>query len=177
MELDRLPTYDALTRRNLQVGDGVCKLCSAAIEKVEHVFIGCFVAANVWHGISKWCRIPDIFAFSLSDLLDMHKNLGVSEKKKDAVHGIIIIACWSIWRARNKLVFSNCPVKIESILSEIKVLGFLWFSNRSKHKGIGWEDWCSFVNMGRDELNANRYRIGTGTENTVTVPTYEGKNQ
>ncbi|KAJ0536571.1 hypothetical protein HanIR_Chr09g0443091 [Helianthus annuus] len=58
-----------------------------------------------------------------------------------------MIACWSIWQARNNLVFSSSPVKIESIMSEIKALGFLWFSNRSKCKGIGWGDWSSSVNM------------------------------
>ncbi|KAJ0527505.1 hypothetical protein HanHA300_Chr09g0334701 [Helianthus annuus] len=57
------------------------------------------------------------------------------------------IACWCLWKARNNLVISNKPVRIDSIVSEIKALGYFWFSNRSKHKGIEWGDWVSFVNM------------------------------
>ncbi|KAM0008212.1 putative reverse transcriptase zinc-binding domain-containing protein [Helianthus debilis subsp. tardiflorus] len=145
--MDRIPTGEALRKKNVHFGEVTCRLCNCAGETSEHVFIGCYVASNVWNGISKWCKIPNIFAFSLKDLFGVHMDLRASEKKKDAVQGIMIIACWSLWRARNNLIFSNCPIKIASILSEIKVLGFLWFFNRSKYKGIGWEEWCSFVNM------------------------------
>ncbi|KAJ0535995.1 hypothetical protein HanIR_Chr09g0436691 [Helianthus annuus] len=58
-----------------------------------------------------------------------------------------MVACWSIWRARNLLRFSNIPVKIDGILSEIKALSFLWYSSRSKCKKVEWKDWISFVNM------------------------------
>ncbi|MFS8004919.1 hypothetical protein Hanom_Chr13g01231361 [Helianthus anomalus] len=57
-----------------------------------------------------------------------------------------MIVCWSIWRARNKLKFSNTPVKIDSILSEVKAIGFLWYSNRSKCRDLECGEWCSFVN-------------------------------
>ncbi|KAJ0507472.1 hypothetical protein HanIR_Chr11g0506601 [Helianthus annuus] len=91
--------------------------------------------------------LPNIFAFSIRDLLSLYKELGLSEKKRVAVQGIIMITCWSIWRARNNVKFSNASVRIESIISEIKALSFLWFSNRSRFKGLDWKDWSSFVNM------------------------------
>ncbi|MFS8023898.1 hypothetical protein Hanom_Chr16g01456911 [Helianthus anomalus] len=75
------------------------------------------------------------------------KSLNVSERKKEAVQGIIMVTCWSLWRARNNVRFSNSLIRIENIISDVKVLSFFWFSSRSKNKGIGWEEWCSFVNM------------------------------
>uniref|UniRef100_A0A251TGE5 Reverse transcriptase zinc-binding domain-containing protein n=1 Tax=Helianthus annuus TaxID=4232 RepID=A0A251TGE5_HELAN len=137
----------ALRKRNVNIGDPICPLCNLEDETVYHVFKACYIAANVWNGLSSWCKISNFFAFSIKDLLSFYKDLNVSEKKKEAVQGIILIVCWSIWRARNNVKFSNATVRIDSIISEIKALGFLWFSSRSKHKGVVWRDWVSFVNM------------------------------
>ncbi|XP_022020207.1 uncharacterized protein LOC110920297 [Helianthus annuus] len=147
MEMDRIPTRDALRKRNIIIEDSLCPLCRSEEENTEHIFTSCFIASTVWNGINSWCKIPSILAFSTRDLLDFHTVLSGSERKKEAVQGIIIISCWCLWRARNNVGFSNSPIKIENILSEVKALGFLWFSLRSKHKGIEWKDWCSFVNM------------------------------
>ncbi|XP_022020265.1 uncharacterized protein LOC110920362 [Helianthus annuus] len=112
LEMERIPTGEALKKRNTQIGDSVCPLCFSAEESSLHLFTGCLVASNIWNGISMWCKIPYIIVFSIKDLLGIHKELRASERKKDAVQGIIMIACWSIWRARNKLIFSNKPIRI-----------------------------------------------------------------
>ncbi|KAF5816468.1 putative reverse transcriptase zinc-binding domain-containing protein [Helianthus annuus] len=147
LEMERIPTGEALKKRNVQIGDSVCPLCFSAEESSLHLFTGCLVAANIWNGISSWCKIPNIFAFSIKDLLGIHKEIRASERKKEAAQGIIMLVCWSIWRARNNLIFSSRPIRIDSIISEVKAMSFLWFSNRSKHRGIDWDDWYSFVNM------------------------------
>ncbi|XP_022040373.1 uncharacterized protein LOC110942918 [Helianthus annuus] len=146
-ELGKIPTKVTLKNRNVLLDDPVCPLCGSEEETVDHLFIGCHVASVVWNGISVWCKIPNIFAFTVRDLLGIFKELTVSDRKKEAVQGIIMIACWNIWRARNNFVFANKPVKIDKIISEVKALGHFWFSNRSKYKDIEWGDWCSFVNM------------------------------
>ncbi|XP_022031565.1 uncharacterized protein LOC110932546 [Helianthus annuus] len=146
-EMDKIPTGEALRKRNIQIEDTLCPLCRLDEETTDHLFISCYIASSVWNGVSAWYKIPNIFAFSIKDLLGMHLELRASERKKVAVQGIIIIVCWSLWRARNNFRFANTPVKIDSILSEVKALSFLWFSNRSKFKGVEWGEWCSFVNM------------------------------
>ncbi|KAI3742186.1 hypothetical protein L1987_59866 [Smallanthus sonchifolius] len=146
-EMDKIPTGAALKKRNVQLGDSLCPLCSSVEETSEHIFIACHVASIIWNGISSWCKIPNIFAFSIKDLFGIHKELRASDKKKEAVQGIIMIVCWSIWRARNNVIFSNKAIKVGSIISEVKALSFLWFVNRSKYKELGWSEWCSFMNM------------------------------
>ncbi|KAJ0450600.1 putative reverse transcriptase zinc-binding domain-containing protein [Helianthus annuus] len=146
-EMDKIPTVEALRKRNINIGDPICPLCNSEEETSDHVFNACFVAANVWNGINSWCKISNIFAFSIKDLLTLYKDINGSEKKKEAVQGIILIGMWSIWHARNSVKFSNAFVRIDSIISEIKALSFLWYSCRSKHKGVVWKDWVSFVNM------------------------------
>ncbi|XP_022042384.1 uncharacterized protein LOC110945053 [Helianthus annuus] len=125
MEMDRVPTAKALKKRNVDVSDTSCPLCHSEDESADHIFGACFVASTVWNAISSWCKIPNIIVFSLKDLLTTNLHLKDSDKKKAAVHGIIFIACWSLWRARNNIRFLNSPVRIEGIVSEIKALGFL----------------------------------------------------
>ncbi|XP_022023438.1 uncharacterized protein LOC110923684 [Helianthus annuus] len=125
MEMDRIPTSESLKKRDVQIGDSLCPMCNSVEETSEHLFIACHVASIVWNEINLWCKIPNIFAFSLKDLLGIHKELRASEKKKEAVHGIVMIVCWSLWRARNNLKFSNKPIKIDSILSDVKAMDYL----------------------------------------------------
>ncbi|KAF5800838.1 putative reverse transcriptase zinc-binding domain-containing protein [Helianthus annuus] len=147
LEMGKIATREALIKRQIHVEDSVCPLCNSEEESADHLFISCYVASVIWNAVSSWCKIPCIFAFSIKDLFGVHSNLKVSERKKEAVQGFILIVCWSIWRARNNLVFSNKPVKIDCIVSEVKVLGFLWFKNRSRFKSLDWKEWVSFVNM------------------------------
>ncbi|KAJ0468126.1 hypothetical protein HanIR_Chr14g0692961 [Helianthus annuus] len=68
--------------------------------------------------------MPSIYAFSFRDLLEQHNIVGFLDLRKEAVQGIIMIGCWSIWKARNEFKFSDRPVKIENINNEMKALGF-----------------------------------------------------
>ncbi|XP_076925722.1 uncharacterized protein LOC143588649 [Bidens hawaiensis] len=126
-ELDKLPTQVALSRRNIQVPFRLCGLCDSEIEAVEHVLVGCSVALKVWDFVSSWCKFPPIFAFSVKDLLDLYSSSGLGVDKKVVFQGIVIIACWSIWKARNDRIFEGRVVKVEDIVGNIRSLDFLWY--------------------------------------------------
>ncbi|MFS7989827.1 hypothetical protein Hanom_Chr11g01051401 [Helianthus anomalus] len=49
--------------------------------------------------------------------------------------------------ARNKAIFSEIEAKVDSVFSEVKSLGFLWFRHKSRNNHISWLDWCNFVLM------------------------------
>ncbi|XP_022040432.1 uncharacterized protein LOC110942980 [Helianthus annuus] len=72
MEIDKIPTEEALRKRNIQLEDSLCPLCRSDDETTEHLFISCFISSTVWNGVSLWCKIPNIFAFSIKDLLECH---------------------------------------------------------------------------------------------------------
>ncbi|XP_076891023.1 uncharacterized protein LOC143542280 [Bidens hawaiensis] len=46
--LGRLPTFDALVRRNIPVASNMCPFCGEVEETVEHVFISCGLAQSMW---------------------------------------------------------------------------------------------------------------------------------
>ena len=116
-------------------------------ESADHVFTSCLVASVLWQGISQWCKVSYIYAFSFGDLLELHNFVGLNGTAKEVFQGLISIGCWAIWKARNELRFSNKPVCASDILSEVKAVGYLWFSNRGRLKSISWDKWRKFCFM------------------------------
>ncbi|XP_076928110.1 uncharacterized protein LOC143591949 [Bidens hawaiensis] len=135
--LDRLPTQNALRRRNVQVGDGLCVFCGETEESVDHLFSGCRVACGVWIALAKWCKIPHFFVFSLLDVIKMVSYLAESNTKKERIYGIIIEACWTMWKARNDIKYLMGNLRMWPKL--------LWTSNPWDFFGIG-------VDIKRDQL-------------------------
>ncbi|XP_076926974.1 uncharacterized protein LOC143590355 [Bidens hawaiensis] len=124
--LDRLPTQNALRRRNVQVGDGSCVFCGETEESVDHLFSGCRVACGVWIALAKWCKIPHFFVFSPLDVIKMVSYLAESNAKKERIYGVIIGACWTMCKARNDKIFNGKPTNVAQIVADVKSMGFLW---------------------------------------------------
>ncbi|XP_021979514.1 uncharacterized protein LOC110875620 [Helianthus annuus] len=139
--LDRIPTKTALRRRNIQVQDEECVMCGEGLDSTDHILTECGIASGVWNGISMWCRIPQVFAFSTSDLVHIFDQYTRSEIKKKALQGVIIITCWRLWKARNEMIFSNKVPKVVDIVSDVKALGY---STRARRDSVDWEKWCKF---------------------------------
>ncbi|XP_035836083.1 uncharacterized protein LOC110888901 [Helianthus annuus] len=116
--MGRIPTSDALRKRGIYAGDGLCPLCRTEDDLADHLLTSCLMATILWQKISRWCRLPPIFAFSVKDLLMIHSSGGLKSGEGVALHGIMITACWCLWLARNKALFSGVDVKVDSIFSE-----------------------------------------------------------
>ncbi|KAJ0586631.1 putative reverse transcriptase zinc-binding domain-containing protein [Helianthus annuus] len=144
VSIDRLPTLAALAHRNVISGQITCKLCDLHEEDVEHLFVSCEMAQQVWNFVSQWCKISSIYAFRVKDLLGWHKHVRGTEKWRKLVYAIVQVSIWVIWRCRNDLVFNGKQVNLDHMTSEIKHLSFVWVGNRSSLKEISWEEWCNF---------------------------------
>ncbi|PWA81382.1 reverse transcriptase domain, Reverse transcriptase zinc-binding domain protein [Artemisia annua] len=142
--MDRIPTMTALRRRNIVVGDGFCTLCGEAEETTDHIFTACSVASGVWGGISSWCKIPPLFMFSFKDVFQLINHLDGSKTRKEVIYGLLILTCWCLWKARNDKIFNNREANVVHIVSDVKVLGFLWYSSRFKEGKVDWKRWCHF---------------------------------
>ncbi|XP_022013770.1 uncharacterized protein LOC110913232 [Helianthus annuus] len=146
-QMGRIATLDALIKRNCFNGENRCIMCGDGSETAEHLFCTCVVASEVWARISRWAHVGPIYAFSLSDLLEVHEFSGLGNKAKDILKGVIMIVLWCIWKARNGRRFSDSHKSADKIVQDVKSLGFLWYSNRSKCKDVSWENWVSFSLM------------------------------
>ncbi|XP_022012472.1 uncharacterized protein LOC110912080 [Helianthus annuus] len=142
--MDRLPSKCALIRRNIAVQNDLCVFCGEIAETCEHIFVTCQVAQIVWQNVAAWCKIPPIFAFGVSDLLNPTGVSTNTRKKRKAVHAVILVTFWSLGKMRNESVFKQAIPNITKILDEIKAMAYLWVKNRSKMVALTWENWCWF---------------------------------
>ncbi|MFS7924463.1 hypothetical protein Hanom_Chr03g00272861 [Helianthus anomalus] len=70
-------TLKGLTKIDILHGTTICKLCGEGEEDSNHLFISCYVVSVVWHKVSLWCKIPQLYVFSIKELLEVHKSLMV----------------------------------------------------------------------------------------------------
>ncbi|KAJ0530759.1 putative reverse transcriptase zinc-binding domain-containing protein [Helianthus annuus] len=81
--MGRIPTVDALLKRNCYNGEDMCVLCEERPETADHLFCSCYVAAVLWN-----------------------------RHEEDIMHGIIMVGCWILWKRRNDIRFSGISVDI-----------------------------------------------------------------
>ncbi|XP_022019925.1 uncharacterized protein LOC110919987 [Helianthus annuus] len=140
--LDRIPTRQALARRNIHIVSVDCVFCGETAESVDHLFTACEKSMRAWNRFCAWANIPHILAFSFGDLVDHYKSCPGNKDYKEVIKGLIVVACWCIWKARNAKFFSSMESSWGEIFREIRTLGFFWLKNRSKHCNIEWIEWC-----------------------------------
>ncbi|KAD7117196.1 hypothetical protein E3N88_04464 [Mikania micrantha] len=131
---DRLATKDNLMKRGLFEGSNLCSLCGAMEETALHLFTACSVASVIWSWLSEWTKVPQIFFFSIEDLFRVGTLMDGSKIQRRCVQDIILVACWNIWKERNKVIFEDTKVEIKKIVENIKFLSFLWIL-------IWWKGW------------------------------------
>ncbi|MFS7956553.1 putative reverse transcriptase zinc-binding domain-containing protein [Helianthus anomalus] len=144
MLMDRIPTKKALQRRCIDCGDLRCKFCNEQEDCIDHIVTACMLTCGVWNGVASWVNLPQFYFFSINDILQIYSSSGCSKAKKSALHGVLILTCWWIWKARNDLIFRDIRRNVVEIVSDIKALGFIWFSSRFKKGLLGWKDWQRF---------------------------------
>ncbi|XP_076904565.1 uncharacterized protein LOC143560046 [Bidens hawaiensis] len=138
-EMERIPVLVELACRNVVVASTWCPVCDEAEEMAEHIFISCRFAQAVWHCIANWCKVPPFFAFSIHDILELHKHYRLPKRKAKLFHAVCLTLVWCLWKMRNMVVFERKEASVNNILCEIKALSVLWICNRSNKLDITWE--------------------------------------
>ncbi|XP_076916444.1 uncharacterized protein LOC143576173 [Bidens hawaiensis] len=110
--LNRLPTFQALARRSIPVSSTECPICGREEESVDHILFLCEEAQAVWCLISQWCKIPPLYAFSVQDLVELHRYMSAPKNKAKAFHAICLITIWCLWKKRNDLVHNGATVHV-----------------------------------------------------------------
>ncbi|KAJ0861104.1 hypothetical protein HanPSC8_Chr12g0502951 [Helianthus annuus] len=70
------------------------------------------LASGVLSGIASWCNLSPIYLFSISDVLQVINQMDGSKKKKEIVHGVLVLTCWRIWKERNEKNLINNDVNV-----------------------------------------------------------------
>uniref|UniRef100_A0A251VEZ9 Putative reverse transcriptase domain-containing protein n=1 Tax=Helianthus annuus TaxID=4232 RepID=A0A251VEZ9_HELAN len=131
LELNRLPTKDELQKRQVQLPNNLCVLCDVSAESTLHLFTGCGCSFGVWIAIGAWCKLDPIYAFDVSDLLQL--GLGSRNKKASKIiQGIVMVTMWVLWNGGNEKIFQGKEAQVVELVAKVKSLSFLWLRSRSK---------------------------------------------
>ena len=57
LEMNRVPTYDLLLRRNIAIPSSTCPICNNHQETSHHLFLTCSFADELWTYITVWCKL------------------------------------------------------------------------------------------------------------------------
>ncbi|XP_076883544.1 uncharacterized protein LOC143532362 [Bidens hawaiensis] len=114
------------------------------MECTEHVFTGCPFVSEVWQQVWRWCNIQAQVIFHVSDLLGIHKSAMSGQRQRETLYAVVLTTFWSVWRARNEVVFNHKEPSVQAIVEEVKVMSFLWIRNRATMGNMIWEAWRRF---------------------------------
>ncbi|MFS7889004.1 putative RNA-directed DNA polymerase [Helianthus anomalus] len=87
--LNRLPTKMELLKRGLSLPAVLCNLCDSEMETSIHLFTGCFVSAEIWSRIERWCRLPPLIVFDVPDVVKIADLHATTRQSKYILRGII----------------------------------------------------------------------------------------
>ncbi|KAJ0469380.1 putative reverse transcriptase zinc-binding domain-containing protein [Helianthus annuus] len=81
--LNRIPTREALARRNITLPSATCALCDLVEESADHLLITCQYAQQVWVATSLWTKIPlPRYLLSVVELLEFAQQQQSNRKRK-----------------------------------------------------------------------------------------------
>ncbi|TYH19981.1 hypothetical protein ES288_A05G395600v1 [Gossypium darwinii] len=150
LAIDRIPSKEFLTKRgvNIQNFSISCPWCEGEPESASHLFFKCKFIKGFWAKIFN-CLIWDVIVVwkkvdGVVDFFALYNNVKMAESKKSLWLISIEAACWTIWLARNGLVFYGRKVHMENLVFQSKMRALLWI--RLVHNEIMMQEnfWLKF---------------------------------
>ena len=123
-----LPVGEQLVARQIKV-DGKCKLCGLP-ESIDHLFLHCNFAKQVWKSAPVWPSIDYSGTIELRsewNSLCSRQNLPPTGLSMGALAPWIL---WQIWKARNSLVFKDKGFLVTEVMSMAIAAAREWNSSQ-----------------------------------------------
>jgi hypothetical protein len=141
---DRLPTKDNLSSRGVlhQDSDTNCVWCGQTTESSKHLFLHCFKTIRVWYEVCKWLGVLIVMPPDIMTLLDCFCGMVRNKKAKKGFLLVWHTVIWSIWRARNDVIFNGISKEPLELVEEIKVLSWKWSVDCLKITPCLFYEWC-----------------------------------
>ncbi|XP_071739441.1 uncharacterized protein [Rutidosis leptorrhynchoides] len=139
----RLPARIELDKRGIDLHSVRCPLCDDGLETVEHTFIFCKHAMDLWERVFGWWNLGHFNNLSLNELLRGNTSNQSSSFGKKVWQSVEWVCAYYIWKIRNNLVFRDKKGNIPVALNEIQIKFFEWITHRSKGKKFDWHIWLS----------------------------------
>ena len=139
--LGRIPTRTRLRDRGIDVGSVLCPICGGEQETVEHLFIRCKVAEDVWNLVFRWLQIQRVQVHNISGFFAWVDGISIHQQRKKMVDVVVCNTLWFLWRFRNDVVYDAGLIRKSVLFDSIREFSFCWVSNRQKRHLVNWTSW------------------------------------
>ncbi|GKE31930.1 RNA-directed DNA polymerase, eukaryota, reverse transcriptase zinc-binding domain protein, partial [Tanacetum coccineum] len=133
IRMDRLPTLEKLDQKGIYLSSLLCPVCNTYIEDVNHVFVRCELASQIWDRIFRWLDMVQPVFLSTTDIMDWIVSMHYSLKRKKVLEAIILTSMWVKWKYQNSTLFGSVKMKMSTIFDVIVSNAFEWCSSRSRY--------------------------------------------
>ncbi|KAG8473851.1 hypothetical protein CXB51_036041 [Gossypium anomalum] len=128
VSIDRIPTKEFLDKRGVKFGQlGIgCPWCEREIESLEHLLFNCNFIAGFCRIILEWWEVKWRPFVDFSDSFFFCNNVSYKGVVKSLWLISVSAVCWSVWLARNELVFEKRWPKMSNLVFLTKIRALMW---------------------------------------------------
>lgn len=142
--LDRIPSKENLWRRQIirSQNEVLCKFCNLVSESTSHLLFSCSLSMDVWLACYRWLGVQ-IVLLATSKEHFLQFSLGWSNNQRRGAHSIWLAVVWSLWMARNEVVFRNGVADISCIVDLVRWRSWHWIKSKFSEFAYSFFEWFS----------------------------------
>ena len=80
----------------MEVQSIMCLLCSAAVETIDHLFVGCRELLEIWSRIAIWWDVCLPNRFAIDDIIKWADSTNLRVGQRKAFEAVIISSFWCL---------------------------------------------------------------------------------
>ena len=112
--LGKLPTIDNLRKRNMVIVNRCC-LCKTAAESVDHLFLHCNLAKDLWDSVLSSFGVSWVMPCQVRLLVDCWQG-GLGRQRNSLIwKAIPHCLMWCLWRKRNLRSFEDLEMSFPAL--------------------------------------------------------------
>ncbi|XP_071689022.1 uncharacterized protein [Rutidosis leptorrhynchoides] len=138
---NRIPVRVELDKRGIDLDSVRCPVCDNDLETVEHIFIHCQFAKDLWLRVFRWWNLSRLPYENMGELFQGCVDSNHPELRSKLWKAIEWVCGYMIWRNRNLTVFQEKKGNSSMTLNELQIKAFEWISRRSQKLNISWSQW------------------------------------
>ncbi|GKV26644.1 hypothetical protein SLEP1_g35909 [Rubroshorea leprosula] len=141
--LDRIPTKVNLVIRGIigEAEDGKCVFCKEEDEDSKHVFLKCKITSWVWQECAKWWGTEVRLERDCWNSFQRFGKWSKDPKVKEGWDCIWSTVIWTVWLARNQMIFQDKKTDPRKLLEIIQVRSFQWCTAKLDRYAFTFTDW------------------------------------
>ena len=117
-------------------------------EEAGHLFFHCSKILPIWWESSSWMNISRVFRRDPRQHFLQHCFITAGGIRTTRWKCWWLAITWTIWKQRNKIIFSNDSLDSNKLIDEASFLLWTWLSNLEKDFSVHFNQWSSNIREG-----------------------------